>query len=174
MAGAEGLEPSARGFGDHCSTNWAIPLFPRCLWLSFWLPQREYYNTRLPSGCQYFFSVFPTHAKKLANPHSHAVFCGLNHKAVKFFWKNQIIFFNSLAKLSFSVMHFPMILFFPLYFFRNHKNYSAVFNSVSPSFQDAKVRRSANPFWLREEHIIYKKIFQKFKAWKFILNKQKS
>ena len=21
MAGAEGLEPSARGFGDHCSTN---------------------------------------------------------------------------------------------------------------------------------------------------------
>lgn len=26
MAGAEGLEPSARGFGDRCSTNWAIPL----------------------------------------------------------------------------------------------------------------------------------------------------
>lgn len=26
MAGVEGLEPSARGFGDHCSTNWAIPL----------------------------------------------------------------------------------------------------------------------------------------------------
>ena len=27
LAGAEGLEPSARGFGDHCSTNWAIPLY---------------------------------------------------------------------------------------------------------------------------------------------------
>ena len=27
LAGAEGLEPSARGFGDRCSTNWAIPLF---------------------------------------------------------------------------------------------------------------------------------------------------
>ena len=26
MTGAEGLEPSARGFGDHCSTIWAIPL----------------------------------------------------------------------------------------------------------------------------------------------------
>ena len=26
LAGAEGLEPSARGFGDRCSTNWAIPL----------------------------------------------------------------------------------------------------------------------------------------------------
>ena len=26
MAGAEGLEPSARGFGDRCSTNWAMPL----------------------------------------------------------------------------------------------------------------------------------------------------
>lgn len=53
-------------------------------------------------------------------------------------------------------MHFPMILFFPLYFFRNHKNYSAVFNSVSPSFQGVKVRRSANPFWLREEQSIHK------------------
>ena len=27
VAGAEGLEPSARGFGDRCSTNWAIPLY---------------------------------------------------------------------------------------------------------------------------------------------------
>ena len=27
MAGAEGLEPSARGFGDRCSINWAIPLY---------------------------------------------------------------------------------------------------------------------------------------------------
>ena len=27
MAGAEGLEPSARGFGDRCSTNCAIPLY---------------------------------------------------------------------------------------------------------------------------------------------------
>ena len=27
LAGAEGLEPSARGFGDRCSTNWAIPLY---------------------------------------------------------------------------------------------------------------------------------------------------
>ena len=27
MAGAEGFEPSARGFGDRCSTNWAIPLY---------------------------------------------------------------------------------------------------------------------------------------------------
>ena len=27
VAGAEGFEPSARGFGDHCSTSWAIPLF---------------------------------------------------------------------------------------------------------------------------------------------------
>ena len=27
LAGAEGLEPSARGFGDCCSTNWAIPLY---------------------------------------------------------------------------------------------------------------------------------------------------
>ena len=27
VAGAEGFEPSARGFGDHCSTNWAIPLY---------------------------------------------------------------------------------------------------------------------------------------------------
>ena len=26
MAGAEGFEPSARGFGDRCSTSWAIPL----------------------------------------------------------------------------------------------------------------------------------------------------
>ena len=29
MAGAEGFEPSARGFGDRCSTNWAIPLYQR-------------------------------------------------------------------------------------------------------------------------------------------------
>ena len=27
MAGAEGLEPSAYGFGDHRSTSWAIPLW---------------------------------------------------------------------------------------------------------------------------------------------------
>ena len=27
LAGAEGLEPSARGFGDRCSTNCAIPLY---------------------------------------------------------------------------------------------------------------------------------------------------
>ena len=27
LAGAEGFEPSARGFGDRCSTNWAIPLY---------------------------------------------------------------------------------------------------------------------------------------------------
>ena len=26
LAGAQGFEPWARGFGDHCSTNWAIPL----------------------------------------------------------------------------------------------------------------------------------------------------
>ena len=26
LAGAVGFEPTARGFGDHCSTNWAIPL----------------------------------------------------------------------------------------------------------------------------------------------------
>ena len=27
LAGVEGFEPSARGFGDRCSTNWAIPLY---------------------------------------------------------------------------------------------------------------------------------------------------
>ena len=27
LAGAVGFEPTARGFGDHCSTNWAIPLY---------------------------------------------------------------------------------------------------------------------------------------------------
>ena len=26
LAGVEGFEPSARGFGDRCSTNWAMPL----------------------------------------------------------------------------------------------------------------------------------------------------
>ena len=26
LTGAVGLEPTARGFGDHCSTNCAIPL----------------------------------------------------------------------------------------------------------------------------------------------------
>ena len=31
LAGAEGFEPSARGFGDHCSTSWAIPLYGACL-----------------------------------------------------------------------------------------------------------------------------------------------
>ena len=32
MAGAEGFEPSARGFGDRCSTNWAIPLNKKMWW----------------------------------------------------------------------------------------------------------------------------------------------
>ena len=27
LAGAEGIEPSALGFGDRCSTSWAIPLY---------------------------------------------------------------------------------------------------------------------------------------------------
>ena len=26
MAGVAGLEPTTRGFGDRCSTNWATPL----------------------------------------------------------------------------------------------------------------------------------------------------
>ena len=32
VAGAEGFEPSARGFGDRCSTNWAIPLDKKMWW----------------------------------------------------------------------------------------------------------------------------------------------
>ena len=32
LAGAEGFEPSARGFGDRCSTNWAIPLNKKMWW----------------------------------------------------------------------------------------------------------------------------------------------
>ena len=27
LAGAEGIEPSTRGFGDRCSTGWALPLY---------------------------------------------------------------------------------------------------------------------------------------------------
>ena len=27
LAGARGLEPRTFGFGDRCSTNWAIPLY---------------------------------------------------------------------------------------------------------------------------------------------------
>ena len=50
LAGAEGLEPSARGFGDRCSTNWAIPLYLlQRFWdrfifrLAFGLKPKSYY-----------------------------------------------------------------------------------------------------------------------------------
>ena len=48
LAGAEGLEPSARGFGDRCSTNWAIPLY------LFYFQDKMYY-IKLRIICQGFF-----------------------------------------------------------------------------------------------------------------------
>ena len=48
LAGAEGLEPSARGFGDRCSTNWAIPLCEILL----------DYSIIFQSGCQWVFQIF--------------------------------------------------------------------------------------------------------------------
>ena len=44
MAGAEGLEPSARGFGDRCSTNWAIPLNKKCCVVSLAHLQEIWYH----------------------------------------------------------------------------------------------------------------------------------
>ena len=43
MAGVEGFEPSARGFGDRCSTNWAMPLYKEThnAYLALWASALE-------------------------------------------------------------------------------------------------------------------------------------
>ena len=46
LAGAEGLEPSALGFGDRCSTNWAIPLFLLLDFFQFSVPRHSVLKDR--------------------------------------------------------------------------------------------------------------------------------
>ena len=52
LAGVQGLEPWARGFGDRCSTNWATPLSVNCLIIL--LHNRLYVNSFLWIYFKYF------------------------------------------------------------------------------------------------------------------------